>query len=72
MSLESQIKRLEQRAGVVENCPLCAARAAKMRAERDDGLRVTWSQTIQTRCPQCGSPFNIKVVVVERADREAA
>ncbi len=72
MSLESQIKRLEQRAGVVEDCPLCASRAEKVHDGRDAGLRVTWSQTIQTRCPQCGSPFNIEVVVVERADREAA
>ncbi len=73
MNLQTRVERLEQSSGTApEDCPLCASRAEKVHDKRDAGLRVTWSQTIQTRCPQCGSPFNIEVVVVERADREAA
>ena len=68
MSLDSQLKRLEQQIGVVDVCPLCAARAAQMHDERDDGLRVVKSLTVQVDCPRCGSPFDIQVNCVRRAE----
>ncbi len=67
MSLEAQLKRLEQSIGVVEDCPLCAARATKQRDERDNGLRVVESWVIHPECPQCGRPFTVQIDLVERA-----
>ncbi len=71
MNLQTRVERLEQSSGTAsEDCPRCAARAARVDPPRDDLWVVeSWQYTV--KCPQCARPFIIQVDYVERVGREA-
>jgi transcriptional regulator NrdR family protein len=66
MGLINRLERLERQGGAVEDCPLCASRAAKA-DEPDNGLCVFESLAIRAECPRCGRPFTTRIDLVERA-----
>jgi len=67
MNFKNRIEHLERLVGGVDDyCPLCETRAATVPI-RDADLRVVHSWTYEAACPQCGSPFTVRIDYVEGA-----
>ncbi len=66
-NLDSRLAKLEQRAGVDEDCTLCAERLARATAleANMDALEVVESWTIEVPCPACPRSFEVRFCYVE-------
>ena len=70
MSVKSRVERLERRGGADGPCALCEHRAAAVVSSPvlRPGFVERPDASYAMNCPNCGRPFTVQVVFVERVE----